>query len=345
MAREKITLDDITDLDLNLARSEKAIAAATEIRALPPEKRRQRLEAIQHNIQQGTASLFEEHVVTLLLEPRGAERILTIQRHLPRIEKALKSRSGSQRISETPSSEAPAVSDTQPKTAGSARYPSDLLDFLASQKPPTPPSTSSSSKPQSPMPTDLQRRPPSSWSRRDQVMVAVFAALFCAALFYGFISTQTSQTTFLTFDQQARQQEALSAQPTLSPEIHAEFDAAMQALRSGDFEQGKAQMLAFIEQHPQTAEAEAGYLALADTSRQRQHDPDAALIYYQMLLEQYPQSSSKGLVHLKMGFAYEDMEDSANAKAMYRLVLEQHGRQSRLGQLANQRLNALTPEP
>jgi TolA-binding protein len=343
MAREKITLDDITDLDLNIARNEKAIAAATEIRALPPEKRRQRLKELRQNIQQGTASLFEERVVTLLLEPRGAERILTIQRHLPRIEKALKSRSGSQRISETPTPEAPSASKVQPKTATSSQYPSDLLDFLASQKPPTPPSTSISSKPQGTMSPDLPSRQPSTWSRRDQVIVAVLAVLLGVALFYGFLSTQISQTTFLTFDQQARQQDALPDQPTLSPEIQAEFDAAMQALRSGDFAQGKAQTLAFIEQHPQTAEAEAGYLALADTSRQRQHDPDIALIYYQTLLEQYPQSSSKGLVQLKMGFAYEDMEDSVNAEAMYRLVLDQHGSQSRLGQLANQRLHALTP--
>jgi TolA-binding protein len=169
--------------------------------------------------------------------------------------------------------------------------------------------------------------------------------LLLAAIVYGIMTGRKPEAPILTFDQQAHQQESTTELASLPPATQAEFDAAMQTLRAGNFEQGKTRILAFIAQHPQSSQAELGYLALADTYRQRQNDPDEALVYYQKLLEEYPQSTSKGLVHLKMGFAYEDMEDRSNAEAMYRLVLQEHGSQSRLGQLATQRLHAFSDEP
>jgi len=77
---------------------------------------------------------------------------------------------------------------------------------------------------------------------------------------------------------------------------------------------------------------------LADTYRQKQDDPDQAVHYYQLFAERYPQSEQLGLVLLKMGYTYEDMQDTTHAKEMYRLLIERQGKTSRLGQLANNRL-------
>ncbi len=348
MARQTLALQDISDLDLNLAKNDKALAAAAEIRAISAEERQQRLKDIQQKISLGTASLFEERVLSVLLQARGAERILAIQQNLPRIEKALHKRSGSQPIAdETPASidEQPSTSKIQPKIAAAQPYQSELLDFISSQKPATPPSDGIAVKTPRTVRVEPESPTLSRWSRQDQLAAATLIVVIGIAIGYTIITNTTPQPTILTFEQQARQQSASSNQQPLSPEIQAEFDAAMQALRAGDFEQAKVEMLAFITQYPQSPYAESGYMALADTSRQRQNDPDQALVYYQTLLDQFPQSINAGLGQLKMGFAYEDLEDFANAEAMYRLVLDQHGSQSRIGQLAAQRLNALTGSP
>ena len=63
--------------------------------------------------------------------------------------------------------------------------------------------------------------------------------------------------------------------------------------------------------------------------------------YYQLFTETYPESPQVGLAQLRMGFAYEDMEDVVNAKEMYRLLIKHRGEKSRLGQLANERLSHL----
>ena len=349
MASQTLALQDISDLDLNLAKNDKALAAAAEIRAISSEERHQRLKNIQQKISRGTASLFEERVLSVLLQPRGAERILAIQRHLPRIEKALHTRSGSQPIAdETPApiNEQPPTSNVQPKTATERPYQSELLDFISTQKPQTPPPDGISVKTPRSVRVERESPTPSRWSRHDQLAVATLIVVIGIAIAYAIITNTASQQPILTFEQQARQQNPSSSrQQALSPEIQAEFNAVMQALRAGDFEQAKTEMLAFIAQHPTSPHAESGYMALADTSRQRQNDPDQALVYYQKLLEQFPRSPNVGLGQLKMGFAYEDLEDFANAEAMYRLVLDQHGSQSRIGQLAAQRLNALTEAP
>ena len=350
MPRQTLALQDISDFDLNLAKNDTALTVAAEIRAISAEERQQRLNDIQQKISRGTASLFEERVESALLQPHGAERILAIQRHLPRIEKALRQRSDSQPVADktTSSGEQPPTSEVQPKTAAAPPYQSELLDFISTQKPQAPPPDGTTSL-KTPRPRTVRVEPESPtssrWSRRDQLAVITLLLVIGIAIGYAIITNTTPQPTILTFEQQARQQNASSGQQALSPELQAEFDAVMQALRVGDFEQAKIDMLAFIAQHPISTHAESGYMALADTSRQRQNDPDQALVYYQTLLEQFPRSPNVGLGQLKMGFAYEDLEDSANAEAMYRLVLGQHGSQSRIGQLAAQRLNALTESP
>lgn len=347
MARHTLALSEITELDLNLAQNDNALAAASEIHALAPDERAERLTALQRRIDEGTATLFEERVLPVLLAPRGAERILAIQRHLPRIRAALAQRSAAQTstASPQPAAQPTAAPSSTPEwpaqPAAASSYQSELLDFIASQKPPAPTSAAKSAARGSDAPAEA-RQSPARWSWRDRVMVAVLLLLAGLSVAYILLSNRPSDTRPLTFEQQARQQAAASQAPAIPPDDRAEFEAAVQALRSGDFEQAATRVQGFIEQYPESPQAEAGYMALGDAARQRQNDPDLALQYYQRLLDQFPNSLQKGLVTLKMGFAYEDLEDAANAETLYRLVLDQHGRRSRVGQLAAQRLNALT---
>ena len=157
--------------------------------------------------------------------------------------------------------------------------------------------------------------------------------------------SEKTPTAITTFDQQTAVESSESGlSKELLQEIQTQFDETVHELRFGEFEQGKAQLLNLIQNYPNTSQAEDACIAIADTYRQRQNNPDEALKYYQIFTEKYPESSRVGLILLKMGFSYEDMEDTGSAEEMYRLVLSRHGEKSRLGQLANERLRALNVE-
>lgn len=342
MKHIKINIDDITEFDLNLAKSDRAISCVDDIVQLSLEERKQRLNALKKNIQEGTTSLFEEKVLARLLEHRTAERIKLIHRNLPQIEKEFKKRKISPTTPVKPFSPASPVPPTPPtQTTRADEYPSELLEFLASQKPPTPPQARPSGKQKSSVivPVDVEKQPLR--SVRD-VFVGILLLFGLAFGLWYTISPEKPPPPIATFDQQAAGE---SPEPGLSKEtlqeIQTQFDDAMQKLRFGEFEQGKTQLLEFIQTYPNTSQAEDAYIAIADTYRQRQDNPDEALKYYQTFTEKYPESSRIGLVQLKMGFSYEDLEDTGSAADMYRLILSRYGEKSRLGQLAEERLRSL----
>jgi TolA-binding protein len=335
--------EDITAFELNLARNSRATASAREIAALSLEERTERLIALKENIQEGTASLFEEKVLTKLLVGRAAERILEIEKLLPGLEEEIKKRAIPKRSSTSLPETPPAAAPAKARSSMSGQYPSELLEFLASQKPPTPPPGKPSPKQQSSRVPSDEAKKPSAWRLKDVGVGIGLMLLVAIALWYS-IASQQPETVPLTFDQQA----AGDATPSgLSNEeldqMQTTFDEGMQALRFGDFEQGKMQLLTFVQMYPTTSLARDAYMAIADTCRQRKNDPDEALRYYQLFLNQYPESQQIGLVQLKMGYAYEDLEDTGSAQGMYQLILQSNGRESRVGQLANERLQALKP--
>lgn len=339
MQHLNIDPEDITDFDRKLARNQRALTVAKKIVSLTPEERAKRLQKLQQRIQEGTASLFEEKVEANLLEARRAELILFLSKQLPGIEPKIKTQLILQEPS--PASPSPAGSASPKQAEAPKEYPSELLEFLATQKPPPP---QASRQKQDEVVAD--ERPKSSiWKSTDILVVAGCILLLIVAFWYARLS-KTSDTKFTTFDQQAADEQSTSG---LSKEafqqMQTSFDEALQELRTGDFDQGKIQMLDFIETYPATSFAEDAYIALADTSRQRQNNPDEALKYYQTVLQRYPDSVHIGLVHLKMGFTYEDLRDYNSAAQMYRLVIQQHGETSRVGQLANERLKALQAGP
>jgi TolA-binding protein len=329
MERIKVNINELTELDLNLARNDRAIAFAGEIVKLSLDDRTQRLNSLQQKIHDKTASLFEEKVLAKLLENRTAERIRVIRKNLPRIEEELKKRKKSQ--------SSPVVT----RAVRSDDNSSKLLEFLATQKPPSPSSAKPFDKQRSNAMVPSSAEKPSVRNVKD-IFVGICLVVALALAFWYTVSSEESPPTITTFDQQATVD---SSESGLSKEtlqmIQNQFDDALQELRFGDFEQGKTLLLSLIQSYPNTAQAQDASIAIADTYRQRQNHPDEALKYYQTFTTQYPDSPRVGLVLLKMGFTYEDMEDIDSAEAMYHLVLSRHGEKSRLGQLANERLQAL----
>jgi tetratricopeptide (TPR) repeat protein len=334
----KVNIDEISELDLNLAKNDKAVSFVEAISKLSPEDRAQRLKNLQRKIQEGTANLFEEKVLIKLLENRTAEKIRDIRANLPAIETALTQR----KLSQTPATKRPARARSAPATpaARAEEYPTQLLEFLATQKPPPRPAKSSE-KQISPViapPAPVKRL---QWSKQDlSVGLGLLVALILA--FWYVVGSQEKPPALTTFDQQFETDASKSGLSKGELEkLQAQFDAALRELRLGKFEQGKAELLTLIEKHPTIPQAEDALIAIADTYRQRQNNPDQALKSYQTFTEQYPNSSQTGLVLLKMGFTYEDMEDAARAAEMYRLVVSRYGEKNRIGQLASERLQAL----
>lgn len=338
MKRIKVSIGDISEVDLKLAQNPQVPPLIEQIVSLSFEERERQRQEIQQKIGRGEASVFEEQVYAKLLEPRKAEWIRVIYKNLPRIEQELKKY---QPPGADQAQVVPGDFQIDPAVRVADEYPSDLLNFLATQKPPTPPKSSRNSRRLS-SPQEVMSPPKSrGWSFQD---VSIGLLLFCGfilSVWYVLASDQESPP-LTTFDNpQAEQRGEADLPDELQAQIQAQFDKAVHALRFGDFEQGKQELLALMEQHPQSSLAGDAYLILADMYRQRQNNPDEAIKHYQLFLNRYPQSSQVGIVLLKMGYAYEDLQDALNAKETYRLLIARQGVKSRLGQLAQERLSRL----
>ena len=336
MKRIRVNLDKISEFDLQLAKNPRVIAILNEIIPLSLEERAQRLKDLQQKIDRGEADLFEEHVRSRLLDHRSAEWIRVIHKNLPTIEQEFQKRRSPQ--SPLPSAETPSPQTDHTKNEPRRQPPpqthSELLDFLATQKPPKPPVSNSGRSSQ----VKEEKKTPL-FSIKEGLLLVLLLSVMASSLGFIVFSKDNVSEELLTFQNQEQidSPEARQAR-RLDEEMQTEFDAASQELRFGDFERGKTQLFTLAESSPQSTHAENAYVLIADTARLRRNDPDLALHTYQTFLEKWPESSKAGLVQLKMGFSYEDLQDFSSAESAYRLLIANAGEKSRLGQLARERL-------
>jgi TolA-binding protein len=339
MKRVKINPDKITDLDLKLAKNERVIACLDEILALSPDERAARLRALHQKIRDGQTTLFEERVLVRLLENRTAEWIRVIHKNLPTIEAERQKR---QTVQPSDPSSAPPPTETAPAAVTLDDPSPELLAFLASQKPPAPPAARSDAARAGQGTGRVTPSEPRGNRLLKDIVIGASLLLVLGAAFWYVVFASDTQPTLQTFDQQAAGDAADASRSEEAQQyLQTQFDAALQQLHFEDFEQGKTRLLELSQQYPATSQARTTYIAIADAYRQRQHNADEALRYYQRFLDEYPDSPDAGLVQLKMGFAYEDLQDGDSAAALYRLIRTQYGDKSRLGQLAQARLQAL----
>ncbi|MCP4397826.1 MAG: hypothetical protein GY801_11075 [bacterium] len=335
MKRIRVNLDKISDFDLQLAKNPRVTAALDDIIPLSLEQRAHELKTLQQKTDRGETDLFEEHVRSYLLEHRNAEWIRVIHKNFATIEQELQKRQPPQPAPppETlPSSQA--IRAPKPPRRTVHQTHSELLDFLATQKPPKLPASSSDRSTKVP----VEKKVPLFSMKESALAVLLLIVLASSIGFVAFSKDEPSEE-LLTF----REQEQIDSPEAREDrrrdeEMQTKFDAAAQELRFGNFESGKIRLFELAESSLQSVHAENAYVLIADTARLRKSDQALALQTYQTFLEKWPESPKAGLVQLKMGFSYEDLEDFSSAETAYRLLIANVGEKSRLGQLARERL-------
>ncbi|HWP48128.1 MAG TPA: tetratricopeptide repeat protein [Candidatus Limnocylindrales bacterium] len=331
MRKVSIPLNKISSQDINLAKNPKAMEEVTAILKLSQEERNARLSEISQRITQGTATLYEEKVLAKLLSPGQAEWIYLLNKNLSKIEAQ-----GTGLEEEKPSSSEDELKQEERTPTSSSTQTEEPPDRVSR----TIFSNRSLEKEQS----DLKILPSPSeiGSYMKGFLTGVIGAgLLILGIWKTFNSPESSKFE-VTFSSRSSSTPSLPAD-TLQV-LQTQLEKGQQEIRMGNFNRGESELKEIMVKYPETSQAEEAYLTLAEAYRYRSQKPDQALQLYQAFLEKYPHSSRTGLVLLKMGFCYEDMEDRGNAVAMYQSVIQRNGEKSRLGQLAAERLKTLTKE-
>jgi TolA-binding protein len=318
-----IPLNKISSQDINLAKNPRAMEDVETILKLSSEERNARLSEISQKIAQGVATLYEEKVLTKLLSPGQAEWIYLIHKNLPEIEESSSSKSELRQRNEK----------TSPSSFNQTEDSWDRASRVI-------------------LPNwNLEKEPPDLKAQHSPFEIGSYVKGFLAGIIGAGLLTLG---IWKTFDSSERSEfeVAITSQPSSTSSIPADtlqvlqtqLEKGQQEIRIGHFNRGESELREIMVKYPETPQAEEAYLAIAEAYRYRSQKPDQALQLYQAFLEKYPHSSRTGLVLLKMGFCYEDMEDRGNAVTMYRSVIQRNGEKSRLGQLAAERLKTLTKD-
>jgi len=117
------------------------------------------------------------------------------------------------------------------------------------------------------------------------------------------------------------------------------YQAAMQTLRSGEYEQAITALEAFPETYPQSSylakvyywQGEANYVL---------EEFDLAMIAFQTVIDQYPKSSKVADASLKKGFSQDELEQFEAAQATLNSVVENYPNTS-TARLAKVRLDRI----
>lgn len=142
-----------------------------------------------------------------------------------------------------------------------------------------------------------------------------------------------------TADSSASDSNTASNGPVSVENGEAAYQAALQTLRSGQYEQAIVALASFPQQYPQSSylpnvyywQGEANYVL---------RKFDQAIIAFQMVLDQFPDSSKVPDALLKRGFSEYETGDADKAKATLNQVLEDYP-DSSAARLAKVRLDRI----
>ena len=331
MRKVSIPLNKISSQDINLAKNPKVMEDVAAILKLSQEERNARLSEISQRVTQGTATLYEEKVLVKLLSPGQAEWIYLLNKNLSKIE-AQWTNLGEEKPSSSeyePKQEEEALTSSSTQTEDS---PDRISRPIFSNR-------------------SLEKEQPGLKALSSPSAIGSYMKGFLTGVIGAGLLTLGIWKTF-NFSERSKFEATIPSRSSSIPSIPADtlqvlqtqLEKGQQEIRMGNFSRGESELKEIMVKYPETSQAEEAYLALAEAYRYRSQKPDQALQLYQAFLEKYPHSSRTGLVLLKMGFCYEDMEDRGNAVAMYQSVIQRNGERSRLGQLATERLKTLTKE-
>lgn len=120
----------------------------------------------------------------------------------------------------------------------------------------------------------------------------------------------------------------------------AAYQAALQSLRSGQYEEAIAALQAFPEQYPGSTYLPNAYYWQGEAKYVLREFADAAALF-QIVIDQYPSSSKLPDALLKRGFSEHEMGDTQRAVATLNQVIQQYPDSSaaKLAQVRLDRIN------
>lgn len=119
----------------------------------------------------------------------------------------------------------------------------------------------------------------------------------------------------------------------------AAYQAALQTLRSGQYEEAVAALQTFPEQYPNSIYLPNAYYWQGEAKYVLREFADAAALF-QIVIDQYPSSTKVPDALLKRGFSEEEMGDRQRATATLNQVIEQYP-DSSAAKLAKVRLDRI----
>ena len=127
--------------------------------------------------------------------------------------------------------------------------------------------------------------------------------------------------------------------PAGTPSPDQLYQGALAELRRGSSSTARSAFHEFIRLYPTHAQMPDALYQLAETFADL---PDSAAVYYQQVVDRYPQSSRASTSLYKMGALAERRQDRAGARRLYQQVIQQYPR-SQEASLARQKLASLQP--
>lgn len=155
---------------------------------------------------------------------------------------------------------------------------------------------------------------------------------------------ETTSQQDVAQEEQAPVEAAVVSQPAAAPVAvengEAAYQAALQTLRGGQYEQAITALSAFPEQYPQSSFLPNAYYWQGEANYVLRHF-DRAIIDFQTVIERFPSSSKVADATLKLGFSEYEMGKTEAAVATLNKVVEQYPNTSaaRLAKVRLDRIN------
>jgi tol-pal system protein YbgF len=121
------------------------------------------------------------------------------------------------------------------------------------------------------------------------------------------------------------------------------YKAAYETLQKGNAEGARKKFEAFLKQYPNTELSGHAQFWIGETYFQKK-DYEKAILEYEKAITKYPEGSKVPAALYKQGLAFLELGDKANARNLFRRVIERFPR-SEQAELAKKRLEAMKQPP
>jgi len=131
---------------------------------------------------------------------------------------------------------------------------------------------------------------------------------------------------YMGFEPSAAGEIDKTGEPSQGPEKSPEqqlYDTAKKMFDDGDRENARIQFENFINQYPDSDNADNARFWIAD-SYYAEKWFEKAILEYQKVLEEYPGSNKLAAARLKQGYAFAELGEKANARLILKELLKKH---------------------